>query len=89
MHVANLADADKLFEGPPSVSLDADILSSPLSSGIHTRRQELWDDIWKALIAAGVDVATPPGIRTDAHDFVRDGIHMSRFHCSYVSCHDH
>lgn len=75
---ADPADLDVKFEGPPLVGLDPDILGSVISSGIHTRRQDLWDDIWTALSAAGVDVAQPPGIRTDAHDFVRDGLHMSR-----------
>lgn len=75
---ADPANIDGKFEGPPLVSLDSDILGSLLSSGIHTRRQDLWDDIWTALNIAGVDVAQPPGIRTDAHDFVRDGIHMPR-----------
>ena len=75
---ADPANIDGKFEGPPLVSLDPDILGSLLSSGIHTRRQDLWDDIWTALSIAGVDVAQPPGIRTDAHDFVRDGLHMPR-----------
>ena len=78
MVAADPADIDGRFEGPPLVSLDPDILSPLLSSGIHTRRQDLWDDIWTALSAASVDVAEPPGIRTDAHDFVRDGLRMSR-----------
>ncbi|DBA65601.1 TPA: hypothetical protein ACH3X2_002666 [Trebouxia sp. C0005] len=72
------AQHDQLFEGAPIISLDPDLLSGPLSAGVHTRRQELWDSIWTALSASGVDVAQPPGIRTDAHDFVRDGLHMSR-----------
>ena len=75
---ADPANIDGKFEGPPLVSLDPDILGPLLSSGIHSRRQDLWDDIWTALINAGVDVTEPPGIRTDAHDFVRDGLHMSR-----------
>lgn len=79
LHLAELTcAADPVDEGPPLVSLDADILDPVISSGVHTRRQDLWDDIWTALIAAGLDVAQPPGVRTDAHDFVRDGLHMSR-----------
>lgn len=78
MYAADPANLDDKFEGPPLVGLDPDILGPLLSSGIHTRRQHLWDAIWTALSAAGVDVAQPPGIRTDAHDFVRDGLHMSR-----------
>ncbi len=76
---ADPAQHDELFEGTPIISLDPDLLSEPLSAGVHTRRQELWDSIWTALSASGVDVAQPPGIRTDAHDFVRDGLHMSRY----------
>lgn len=78
MYAADPANLDDKFEGPPLVGLDPDILGPLFSSGIHTRRQDLWDDIWTALSAAGLDVAQPPGIRTDAHDFVRDGLHMSR-----------
>ena len=78
LHAADPAAFDQLFQGPPLATLDTDVLEPELSSGIHTRRQELWDDIWTALTASGIDVADPPGIRTDAHDFVRDGIHMSR-----------
>ena len=78
IRAADPASYDALFEGPPLASLDANILGSLLSSGMHTRRQDLWDDIWTAL-SAGVDVAQPPGIRTDAHDFVRDGLHMSKY----------
>ena len=76
---ADPAQHDKLFHGAPLVSLEADLLSTPLSAGVHTKRQELWDSIWTALFASGTDVAQPPGIRTDAHDFVRDGLHMSRY----------
>lgn len=78
MCAADPASLGDKFEGPPLVGLDPDVLGPLLSSGIHTRRQDLWDAIWTALSAAGLDVAQPPGIRTDAHDFVRDGLHMSR-----------
>ena len=79
MFAADPANIDDKFEGPPLVNLHPDILGPLFASGIHTRRQDLWDDIWTALSIAGVDVAEPPGIRTDAHDFVRDGLHMSRW----------
>ena len=79
---ADPAQHDQLFEGAPIVSLEPDLLSEPLSAGVHTRRQELWDSIWTALSASGVDVAQPPGVRTDAHDFVRDGLHMSRYYAA-------
>ncbi len=79
MRSTDPAQHDQLFEGAPLVRLEPDLLSEPLSVGVHTRRQELWDSIWTALLASGVDVAQPPGIRTDAHDFVRDGLHMSRY----------
>ena len=52
--------------------------NASLLAGVHTRRQELWDSIWKALFAADIDVAQAPGVRTDAHNFVRHGLHMSR-----------
>ena len=65
-----------------------------LPAGIYTKRQELWDSVWIALNAAGVDVAEPPGIRNEMHDFVRDGLRMSRylytnlqtFRCSFAYC---
>ena len=76
---ADPAQHDQLFQGAPIVRLKPDLLSGPLSAGVHTRRQEVWDSIWTALLASGVDVAQLPGIRTDAHDFVRDGLHMSRY----------
>lgn len=80
MRSTDPAQHDQLFEGASTASLKPDVLSEPLSAGVHTRRQELWDSIWTALSASGVDVAQPPGIRTDAHDFVRDGLHMSRYY---------